>query len=59
MDPTIATVVHVILVVILALIVIWVLLILLGAAGVHTPFRWGSVADRSFASLPAFSSLHL
>lgn len=54
-------IINILLMVILVLIVLWVILVLLGAAGVHVPgpFRWASVADRSFASLSSSPSFHL
>jgi hypothetical protein len=56
-----AKIINILLMVILVLIVLWVILVLLGAAGVHVPgpFRWTSVAGRSFAAFPASPSSYL
>lgn len=59
-DPF-ARIVHVLMVVILVLVVLWVIVILLGAAGVHVagPFRWGQLASRAVAALPAWPAVDL
>ena len=40
-----ARIVHVLLIVLLVLVVLYVILMLLGSAGVHTPFRWGQLGS--------------
>ena len=54
-----ARIIHILLIVIMFLIVIWVILVLLGAAGVRTPFYSWQIPSGVFAAISRPATQHM